>query len=163
MLWVNGHHNVFNYFSAMIIFRIDVGFWRLKMVPALKGLIQQGSCHTKYIEGSLNLYQMIFKHKHHLLTWISTHMHWPNCVCRSRMRTLAQHWNIIRQPSKHKAFLSHLYNVGPTSSTLVQHCINVIKMFCVYWEGYHINLVAMVCHHTQGSCKISFCIISKPI
>ena len=26
-----------------------------------------------------------------------------------------------------------MYNVGPTSSTLVQHCTNVIQMFCVYW------------------------------
>ena len=26
-----------------------------------------------------------------------------------------------------------LYNVGPTSSTLNQHCINVIQMFCAYW------------------------------
>ena len=26
-----------------------------------------------------------------------------------------------------------LYKVGPTSSTLVQHCINAIQMFCVYW------------------------------
>ena len=38
------------------------------------------------------------------------------------------------QPSKHKTFLNHLYNVGPTSLTLVQHCTNVIQMFCVYWE-----------------------------
>ena len=36
-------------------------------------------------------------------------------------------------PSKHKTFVYHLYNVGPTSSTLVQHCINVIQMFCVCW------------------------------
>ena len=36
-------------------------------------------------------------------------------------------------PSKHKTFLTHLYNVGPTSATLVQHCINVIQMCCVYW------------------------------
>ena len=27
-----------------------------------------------------------------------------------------------------------MYNVGPTSSTLVQHCTNVMQMFCVYWE-----------------------------
>ena len=36
-------------------------------------------------------------------------------------------------PSKHKIFIYYLYNVGPTSSTLVRHCINVIKMFCVCW------------------------------
>ena len=35
-------------------------------------------------------------------------------------------------PSKHNTFLRHLYNVGPTSSTLVQHCPNVIQMFSVY-------------------------------
>ena len=29
----------------------------------------------------------------------------------------------------------HLYNVGPTSSTLVQHYTNVIQMFCVHWGG----------------------------
>ena len=33
----------------------------------------------------------------------------------------------------HNAFVLHLSNVGPTSSTLVQHWINVIQMFCVYW------------------------------
>ena len=31
--------------------------------------------------------------------------------------------------SKHKAFVEHLYNVGTTYSTLVQHCTNVIHMF----------------------------------
>ena len=35
--------------------------------------------------------------------------------------------------SKHKTFVWHLYNVGPTSKTLVQHCINGIQMFCAYW------------------------------
>ena len=35
--------------------------------------------------------------------------------------------------SKHKTFVYHLYNVGPTSSTLVQHCTNVIQMFRVCW------------------------------
>ena len=28
----------------------------------------------------------------------------------------------------------HYLQAGPTSSTLAQHCINVIQMFCVYWE-----------------------------
>ena len=32
-----------------------------------------------------------------------------------------------------------MYNDGPTSSTLVQHCTNVIQMFCVYWkEIFHL-------------------------
>ena len=36
-------------------------------------------------------------------------------------------------PSKPKTFAQHMYNVGPASSTLVQHCTNVIQMFCVCW------------------------------
>ena len=39
-------------------------------------------------------------------------------------------------PSKHKTFVHHLTNVGPTSSTVDQHCTNVIQMFCVCWGGY---------------------------
>ena len=35
-------------------------------------------------------------------------------------------------PSKHKIFLEHLHNVGPTSKTLAQHCANSIKMICIY-------------------------------
>ena len=36
-------------------------------------------------------------------------------------------------PRKHKAFMQRLYNVGPTSSTLVQHCTNVIQsVYCDY-------------------------------
>ena len=33
-------------------------------------------------------------------------------------------------PSKHKTFVYYLYNVSPT---LVQHCTNIIQIFCVYW------------------------------
>ena len=32
-------------------------------------------------------------------------------------------------PSKHKTFVSHLYNVGPTSETLGRRCTNVYKCF----------------------------------
>ena len=35
--------------------------------------------------------------------------------------------------SKHKIFVYYLYNVGPTSKTLGQRCINNIKIFCVSW------------------------------
>ena len=37
-------------------------------------------------------------------------------------------------PGEHKTFVQHLYNVDPTSSTLDQHCLNFIQMFCVYWD-----------------------------
>ena len=42
--------------------------------------------------------------------------------------------------SKHKTFVYHLYNDGPTSSTLDQHCINVIQMFCVFWVVMSVTL-----------------------
>ena len=41
---------------------------------------------------------------------------------------------LLGVPSKHKTFLSHLCNVGPTSKTLGRRCTNVIQMFCLYWE-----------------------------
>ena len=45
---------------------------------------------------------------------------------------------LLSQPDQllspsNKTFVSHLYSAGPTSSTLAQHCTNVIQMFCVYW------------------------------
>ena len=39
--------------------------------------------------------------------------------------------SLVLYPSKHKTFVYHLYNAGPTYSTLVQHCIHVIQFFCV--------------------------------
>ena len=36
-------------------------------------------------------------------------------------------------PRKHKTFVQHLYNVGPSSKTLDRRCINVVQMFCVCW------------------------------
>ena len=35
--------------------------------------------------------------------------------------------------SKHKTFVEHFYNVGPTSKTLGRRCTLVIQMFCVCW------------------------------
>ena len=59
-------------------------------------------------------------------------------------------------PRKHKTFVYHLYNVGPTTSTLVQHCINGIQMFCVCWP--------CLCH-TATDWQITVCsnTISTPI
>ena len=45
-------------------------------------------------------------------------------------------------PSKHKTFVLHLYEVGPTFSTLVQQCKNVIQKFCVSWVGIQLNAAA---------------------
>ena len=44
--------------------------------------------------------------------------------------------SVSRLPSKQNTgatAIQYLYNVDPTSSTLVQHCINVRQMFCVCW------------------------------
>ena len=73
--------------------------------------------------------------------------YWPTCkaqhvtTLQSRMavtaylksKQLSAFWLCRADTSKHKAFVYHLCTVGPTSSTLVQHCTNVIQMFCVYW------------------------------
>ena len=53
-------------------------------------------------------------------------------------------------PSEDKTFVGHLYNVGPTSSTLVRHCINVIQMFCVCWDGLQ---VTHVIHFKSRRCQ----------
>ena len=39
----------------------------------------------------------------------------------------------IDLPSKHKTFVYHLCNVGPTSKTLGRRCINVMQMFFACW------------------------------
>ena len=58
-------------------------------------------------------------------------VYWQFFVIRQRMPT--KNWLYI-QPSMHKTFVWHLYNVGPTSKTLGRRCTNVIQMFCVCWE-----------------------------
>ena len=50
-----------------------------------------------------------------------------------------------KYPRKHKVFVYHLYNVGPTSSTLVQHRINFIQMLCVGWDR-------SLCHVSEYMC-----------
>ena len=47
-----------------------------------------------------------------------------------------------QRDSKHKTFVKHLYNVGPTSKTLGRRCINVIQMFCVCWD--RLGLVTVI-------------------
>ena len=54
---------------------------------------------------------------------------WPNIISRLIQLLVIQLWS-----SKHKTFVYYLHNVGPTSSTLAQHCINVMQMFCVYLD-----------------------------
>ena len=40
---------------------------------------------------------------------------------------------IPRKPEDRFRIIDLIINVGPTSSTLVQHCTNVLQLFCVYW------------------------------
>ena len=85
---------------------------------------------------------------------------WPNIISRLIQLLEIQLWS-----SKHKTFVYHLHNVGPTSSTLAQHCINVMQMFCVYLDvsilpaqsvglasarRYH-NPRPIVCYSPDGS------------
>ena len=41
----------------------------------------------------------------------------------------------VEVPVSTKHLYNLLYNVGPTSLTLVQHCTNVTQMCCVCWGG----------------------------
>ena len=47
-------------------------------------------------------------------------------------------WEKVLLPSKRKTFVWHLCNVGPTSSTLVQHCIKSYK--CFVFTGWQYKL-----------------------
>ena len=52
------------------------------------------------------------------------------------LKGIIWYWNASDiPPNKHKTFVHHLYYVGPTSSTLIQHFTNVIQMFCVDFLG----------------------------
>ena len=51
-------------------------------------------------------------------------------------------------PGNTKHLSNFLYNVCPTSSTLVQPCTNVIQMFCVYWFGGRHSVYRAVSHVT---------------
>ena len=56
MLWVYGHYKYFNSFSAGTVFirqnltSVDVRFWRIKTVPALKGLTR----HSLVLSGVIH-------------------------------------------------------------------------------------------------------------
>ena len=54
-------------------------------------------------------------------------------------------WKV--KPSKHKTCVWHLCNVGPTSVTLDRRCMNVIQMFCVYWESEYRYLLTYISRH----------------
>ena len=57
------------------------------------------------------------------------------------------------RPRKHKTFVLYLYNDGPTSLTLVQHCTNVIQMISVHWSTD--NLRRTVFHRTEfAQCEV---------
>ena len=63
---------------------------------------------------------------------------------------------VLKECHSHKTFL-HFHNVGPTSSKLVQHCINDIQMLCAFWDvmGEDITMVLVPvvfqCWHDWGT------------
>ena len=65
-------------------------------------------------------------------------------------------WEKVLLPSKHKIFVWHLYNVGPTSSTLVQHCIKSYKCFVFTVRQFpHTgsNTVSLFASQRPSKCK----------
>ena len=71
-----------------------------------------------------------------------------NKIHFKRMKKVRQAWVItvldffdffftLWLTSKHKTFVYHLYNAGPTSLTLVQLCINVIQICRIYCVGLY--------------------------
>ena len=60
--------------------------------------------------------------------------------------------------SKHKTFVSHLYNVGPKSQTLVQSCKNGIQMFCVYWVAILFSIHTITSTNSYFIYVLLFCI-----
>ena len=60
-------------------------------------------------------------------------------------------WEKVLLPSKRKTFVWHLCNLGPTSSTLVQHCIKSYKCFVFTgwqyiqaWESSSFQIPAVI-------------------
>ena len=63
---------------------------------------------------------------------------------------------VHKQPSKNKTSVWHLYNVGPTSKTLGQHCTNVIQMLCVCWVNTPIALSLECCINESSPRKVRY-------
>ena len=71
---------------------------------------------------------------------------------------------ILQHPSKHEAFVYHLYSVGPTSSTLVQRCINVIQVLYVYCPTntrHSTNVALMLAHRLRLWANIKSTLVQR--
>ena len=55
--------------------------------------------------------------------------------------------SVDQSAQRHKTFVYHLYNVGPTSKTLGRRCINVIQMFAGWVGVVLLSVVAQYYHH----------------
>ena len=75
---------------------------------------------------------------------------------------LKQHRSSVSLPSKHKTSAQHLYNVGPTSWTLVRPCTNAIQMPWAKdaqqasfksWPNIHDIWLTQKRHPLNGSCS----------
>ena len=104
----------------------------------VSGVLSQ---QTKHL---YNIYTML---EHRLRRWTNIDKCYTNVLCLLLGIPLRD-----TVPSKHKTFVQHLYNVGPTSSTLDQQCIKVIQFFCVFagncphvWSAYTLRSRKAVC------------------
>ena len=94
---------------------------------------------------------------YHILLWLTG----KSCcvhVCKDKRQDLltsqvSRYCLVASQsrlsPVSTKHFVYNLYNVGPTFSTLDQLCINVIQMFCVYWDVH-------VCRHISSAPQANY-------
>ena len=97
--------------------------------------------------------------------------HWPNAATQMTHHfhvspAFALHWVVVlcfsgmiwcttlcpKLPNKHRTFMWHLCNVGPTLKSLGRHCIDVVCVFCAHWVYNnsiwgHGNII-MIPHYT---------------
>ena len=65
------------------------------------------------------------------------------CIPRNNLggnKTYSGTRSWVSCPSKHTTFIEHLYNAGPTSKTLDQHCINVVQIFVFVWVLWSVKV-----------------------
>ena len=92
--------------------------------------------------------------KYILINWIKIYFDYEKQDLPFLWHKFNKQYNLAQHNNKRSGwiiwtFVYNLYNVGPTSSTLVQHCINVIQMFCVH------RVVTCTCRITSN--KVTLC------
>ena len=82
---------------------------------------------------------------------------WSKCIVPLELINVVSAGPVFRddfQPfPTNTQHLHNIYNVGPTSKTLVQRCTHVIQMFCVCWVT---TLTYFCINHGDKKCFFSF-------